>query len=117
MKLLSLTSIFLFFSCSNNVMVTETEYVRSQAFNSEEFKELQFAYNNYLDYGKNHNTAIALKTYKNQPFLKDTIKFYAATRDSLGEILRAKGDIFYSKYPSNSLKINSDDFKKRLSEN
>lgn len=104
-------------SCSKNVVVTETEYFRSQAFKSQEFKDLKAAYHHYLDYGKKHYTARAIKMYRDKPFLRDTILHYSHMRDSLLTVLKAKSDGFYAKYPSKSLNIDPDDLKILLAKN
>tara|TARA_R110000765_G_scaffold226787_2_gene330703 strand:+ start:563 stop:922 length:360 start_codon:yes stop_codon:yes gene_type:complete len=119
MKNVLLTSILsiILFSCAKNIVVTENEYIRSQAFKSQEFKELKFAYLNYMDYGKKNNTFSAIARYKNRPNIKDTIFHYKAMRDSLLVVLKSKSNIFYSKYPSNLLNMDMDDFKEQIVEN
>lgn len=119
MKHLLLTSILsiILFSCAKNVVVTETEYIRSQAFKSQEFKELKFAYLNYMDYGKKNNTFSAIVRYKGSPYLRDTIFHYKAMRDSLLVVMKLKSNTFYSKYPTNLLNMDMDDFKEQLVEN
>jgi hypothetical protein len=119
MKHLLLTFILsiILFSCAKNVVVTETEYIRSQAFKSQEFKELKFAYIHYMDYGKKNFTGSAIVKYKGSPYLRDTIFHYKAMRDSLLVVLKSKSNIFYSKYPSNLLNMDMDDFKKQIVEN
>lgn len=119
MKNVLLTSILsiILFSCAKNIVVTENEYIRSQAFKSQEFKELKFAYHNYLDYAKKNYTGSAIVRYKGSPNLRDTIFHYKAMRDSLLVVMKSKSNIFYSKYPSNLLNMDMDDFKEQLVEN
>jgi len=119
MKPLHLIAIlsFLLFSCAKKVGVTDIETLRTQAIQSKEFKELQFAYDSYLEYGKNNNTAKALKLYRNKPYLKDSIIHYSNMRDSLANVLQKKSDVFYSKYSLKELQINPDDFKNLLTKN
>lgn len=103
-------------SCNEKVEDTEVENLRLEVFNSLEFKNLKSAYNEYLTYGKKNNTATALANFKGSPYLKDSILHYSLMADSLGELMKAKSKIFYSKYPIELFDMNPEEIKNHLTE-
>lgn len=105
------------FSCSKNTYIGETEHLRSKAFKSQEFKELKNAYKNYLRFGKSHNTITAMIRLKDDPHIKDTIHHYKVVRDSLLDVAKEKSTVFYTKYPSDILKLEPTIFIEKLKEN